>query len=113
MMMTRAGQAGAARRALSRGDLNSTHQLAGTMLAADPTDAEGYFLLGVAEASAGRIPAAIDHLDRAVSLDPQGEYRAQLAKLFTLVRRDGDAAAILRQAERAPPGDALSRDTMG
>jgi hypothetical protein len=46
-------------------------------------------------------------------LDPQGEYRAQLAKLFTLVRRDGDAAATLRDAEQALPSDALSRDTMG
>jgi hypothetical protein len=46
-------------------------------------------------------------------LDPQGEYRAQLAKLFTLVRRDGDAAATLRDAEQALPTDALSRDTMG
>ena len=41
-------------------------------------------------------------------LDPQGEYRAQLAKLFTLVRRDGDAAATLRDAEQALPTDALS-----
>jgi hypothetical protein len=59
------------------------------------------------------VQSGIQHLDRAVSLDPQGEYRAQLAKLFTLVRRDGDAAATLRDAEQAPPADALSRDTMG
>jgi len=50
---------------------------------------------------------------RAILLDPQGEYRAQLAKLFTLARRDGDAAAALRDAEQALPTDALSRDTMG
>jgi Flp pilus assembly protein TadD len=108
-----AGQAGAARRALSRGDLSATHRLAATLVAENPADAEGHFLLGIAESSAGRVQAGIRHIDRAVTLDPRGEYRAQLARLFTLVRRDGDAAATLRDAEQAPPADALSRDTMG
>ena len=105
--------ASAARTALSRGDLQTTHRFAETMVADDPTDAEGHFLLGIAESGAGRIQAGITHIDRAVTLDPQGEYRAQLARLFTLVRRDGDAAQTLRNAEQAPPADALSRDTMG
>ena len=113
MTSRRAGQVTAARDALQRGDLNTTHRFAAAMLAADATDAEGHFLLGVVESSAGRVQAGIEHLDRAVTLDPQGEYRAQLAKLFTLVRRDGDAADTLRRAEQAPPSDALSRDTMG
>lgn len=113
MIATRAGQIEAARSALVRGDLHSTHRFATTMVAEDPRDAEGHFLLGVAESGAGRIQTGIRHLGRAVALDPQGEYRAQLAKLLTLVRRDGDAAATLRDAEQAPPADALSRDTMG
>jgi tetratricopeptide (TPR) repeat protein len=106
-------KASAARTALSRGDLQTTRHFATTMVANDPGDAEGHFLLGIAESGAGRIQAGITHIDRAVALDPQGEYRAQLARLFTLVRRDGDAAATLRHAEQAPPADALSRDTMG
>jgi tetratricopeptide (TPR) repeat protein len=109
----RAGRIGAARHALSRGDLGSTHRFAATLVAEDPRDAEGHFLLGIAESGAGRIQAGIAHIDRAVALDPQGEYRAQLAKLFTLARRDGDAADTLRAAEQTPPADALSRDTMG
>ena len=113
MTMTRTGHVSAARTALSRGDWHATHRLAATLVADNPKDAEGHFLLGIAESSAGRVQAGIEHLDRAVSLDPQGEYRAQLAKLFTLVRRDGDAAATLRDAEQAPPADALGRDTMG
>lgn len=113
MSAARSGQINAARSALSRGDLRSTHQFAATMVAENPRDAEGHFLLGIAESSAGRIQAGIGHVGQAVELDPQGEYRAHLAKLFSLVRRDGDAAATLREAEQAPPVDALSRDTMG
>jgi tetratricopeptide (TPR) repeat protein len=103
----------AARDALVRGDLGATQRLAAALVAAHPDHAEAHFLLGVAASSAGQVRAGIEHIGQAVRLDPQGEYRAQLAKLFTMVRRDGDAAATLRAAESAPPGDALSRDTMG
>lgn len=113
MTSTRSGQVMAARSALSRGDLQSTHRFAATLVAKNPRDAEGHFLLGIAETGAGRVRAGIGHVGQAVALDPQGEYRVQLAKLFSLVRRDGDAAATLRDAEQAPPTDALSRDTMG
>ena len=113
MIATRSARIGAARSALSRGDFGSTRHFATTLVNEDPADAEGHFLLGVADSSAGRVQAGIGHLSRAVALDPRGEYRAQLAKVFTLVRRNGDAAVTLREAECAPPDDALSRDTMG
>jgi Flp pilus assembly protein TadD len=113
MTAARSGQVFAARSALGRGDLDSTHRFAATLVADNPKDAEGHFLLGIAASSAGRVQAGIQHVGQAVALDPQGEYRAQLAKLFTLVRRDGEAATTLRDAERALPSDALSRDTMG
>jgi len=113
MIALRSGRISAARNALVQGDLNLTYQLANTLVKDNPDDAEGHFLLGIAESGAGRIQVGIKHVDRAIALDPQGEYRAQLAKLFTLVRRDGDAAATLQAAEKALPTDALSRDTMG
>ena len=103
----------AAREALARGDLATTQRLATGLVADAPDAAEGHFLLGIAESSAGRVQAGIAHIRRAVTIDPQGEYRAQLAKLYSLMRQDGDAAAMLAEAEQALPGDALSRDTMG
>ncbi|WP_225205726.1 tetratricopeptide repeat-containing sulfotransferase family protein [Novosphingobium huizhouense] len=118
MIATRPAAATAARRALARtalarGDFDAAFDHAQALLAAEPACAEAHFLLGIAEASSGAITAGIAALERAVALDPQGEYRAHLAKLYTLVRREGDAAAMLRAAERALPADALARDTMG
>lgn len=107
------GLVDAARGALVRGDLEATNRAAAAMVAASPEDAEGHFLLGVAEAGVGRIKAGIGHIERAVTLDPRGEYLAHLAKFYCLVRRDRDAANALRRAEAAPPADALGRDTMG
>ncbi|MDM7955251.1 tetratricopeptide repeat-containing sulfotransferase family protein [Blastomonas sp.] len=113
MIVTRSRRIDAARDALALGDLQAAHAMAAGLVADNANDAEGHFLLGVAASGGGRIQAGIQHLVRAVALDPQGEYRAQLAKLFCLVRRDGDAAATLRAAELSPPSDALSRDTIG
>lgn len=113
MIITRSRRIDAARNALEQGDLTATHRVAAMLVAENPGDAEAHFLLGIAESSAGRIHVGIQHLGRAVALDPQGEYRAHLAKLYSLVRREGDAAATLSEAEQAPPCDALSRDTMG
>lgn len=111
--MTVAERIAAARAALVRGDLKTVHGIAADLVALAPEEAEGHFLLGIAEAGSGRVQGAIAHLDRAIRLRASGEYRAQLARLYTSVRRDGDAAATLRDAERALPTDALSRDTMG
>jgi tetratricopeptide (TPR) repeat protein len=113
MIATRTRRIDAARQALAQGDMYATHRLAVSLLNDNARDAEGHFLLGIAESSAGRIMQGITSLERAIALDPQGEYRAQLAKLYSMVRRDGDAAEMLAQAETALPDDALSRDTMG
>jgi Flp pilus assembly protein TadD len=113
MTTLRAKLVSAARGALSRGDFAGTQRHATAMVANDAKDAEGHFLLGIAEAGAGRVRLAVPHLQQAVALDPQGEYRAQLARLLIMLRQDGEAASMLRAAEAMPPSDALSRDTMG
>ena len=103
----------AAREALARGDMAAVGRLATTLIERTPGDAEGPFLLGLAQASAGRISAAVAQLQAAIALAPRGEYRAQLARLLLLVRRDSEAAAVLAAVELDLPGDALSRDTIG
>lgn len=113
MTSLRAKLVSAARGALNRGDLAGTQRHATALVANDAKDAEGHFLLGIAEAGSGRIRLALPHLQQAVALDAQGEYRAQLARLLIMLRQDGEAAAMLQAAEAAPPTDALSRDTMG
>ncbi|WP_294255839.1 sulfotransferase [uncultured Sphingomonas sp.] len=101
--------AAAARAALEQGDFGTAARLASAAL----PSAEGAFLLGVIAAEQGGVGEAIRQIEAAVEQDPRGEYRAQLARLYTLVRRDGDAAAQLAAAEADPPADALSRDTIG
>lgn len=101
--------AAAARAALERGDLDAAARFASAVL----PSAEGAFLLGVIAAEQGRIGEALRHIEGAVAEDPRGEYRAQLARLYTLVRRDADAVAQLAAAEADLPADALSRDTIG
>ena len=97
----------------ANGDLGAAHRFGTPPIAKNIKDARSHFLLGMAESDAGRVRLGIEHLVRAVALDPQGEYRAQLSKLYIFVRQDGKAAATLREAEQALPADALSRDTMG
>jgi tetratricopeptide (TPR) repeat protein len=97
---------------LEVGDFAGARRLAAVRMSEPSGTAEAHFLLGIAEAEAGRVRDGIRQIEQAVVIAPHGEYRAQLARLYTLVRRDGDAAATLRAAEAAPPGDALGRDTM-
>ena len=103
----------AARQALERGAPAAARDLAVAVARQFPGQAEAHFLIGLAEAAEGRVGVGIGHLQRAVALDGQGEYWAQLARLLSLVHRDGEAAQALREAEQALPGDALSLDTMG
>ncbi len=103
----------AGREALARGDMLTVARTATALTQHDPQDPDGPFLLGLAEAAAGRVSLAIDHMRAAIALDPQGEYHAQLARMLLLVRRDAEAAAVLAAAEAHPPSDALSHDTIG
>lgn len=101
------------RAALARGETAAAFDAATRWRTAAPHAAEAYFLAGIAAALLGKVTIGIQLVEDAVGRDGQGEYHAQLARLYTLVRRDADAARALRAAEASPPADALGRDTMG
>jgi tetratricopeptide (TPR) repeat protein len=103
----------AARAALGRGDAAGARAQAVAVARLFPDQAEAHFLIGLAEAAEGRVSAGIGHLQRAIALDGRGEYWAQLARLLSLVHRDGEAAQALDEAQQGSPEDALSLDTMG
>ncbi|WP_271299995.1 tetratricopeptide repeat-containing sulfotransferase family protein [Sphingomonas sp. CV7422] len=98
---------------LARGETGAAFDAATRWRIEAPHVAEAWFLAGIAAALLGKVTIAIELVEAAAGRDGQGEYHAQLARLYTLVRRDDDAARALRAAEAAPPGDALGRDTMG
>ncbi len=102
-----------AREALARGDMAAVRRLAQGLAAAPATAAEGRFLLGIADASEGRVSAGLAHIEAAITLGPTAEMLAQQARLLIMLRRDGEARAAAQAAEDMGPGDPLTFDTIG
>ncbi|WP_420138989.1 tetratricopeptide repeat-containing sulfotransferase family protein [Sphingomonas sp.] len=102
-----------AKAALQRGDLPAAIVAAKAVVAADPEQPTGYFLLGMIAAEAGHIGKAIPLIEEAVARGPQAEHLAQLAKLRIMTRRDGLAGEAARAALALSPDDALTLDTIG
>ncbi|CAN5369698.1 tetratricopeptide repeat-containing sulfotransferase family protein [soil metagenome] len=102
-----------ARAALANGDLSGATRAADTLIRQSPDNPQGWFLLGMAEAEAGRIARAVALVETAVSRGPQAEHLAQFSRLLILLRRDGEAADAARRAWALRPTDALSLDTIG
>jgi tetratricopeptide (TPR) repeat protein len=99
--------------ALNRGDNDEACRLCRELIALRPDHADSHFLLGMAEANQGRLPAALTSVQTAVRLRSSPEYLAQLARLFVMARRDADALATAAQALAMQPTDALTLDTIG
>jgi Flp pilus assembly protein TadD len=102
-----------ARAALARDDMAGATRAADALAQASPDNPQGWFLLGMVEAQAGRIARAVPLVEAAVARRPEAEHLAQLARLLILLRRDGDAADAARRAWALRPDDALSLDTIG
>jgi len=83
------------------------------MVAAAPDRPEGYFLLGMVSAEAGKIAEAIRWVNEAAARGPTGEYLAQQARLLILLRRDGEAAQAAAKSLALEPEDARTFDTIG
>jgi len=99
--------------ALNRGDHDGVRRLCRELIAHRPDHADSHFLLGMAEANQGRLPAALVSVQNATRLRSSPEYLAQLARLLVIARRDGEALATAGQALALQPTDALTLDTIG
>lgn len=99
--------------ALNRGDNDQARRICREVLALRPDHADSHFLLGMAEANQGQLPAALASVQNAVRLHTSAEYLAQLARLLVIARRDSDALATAAQALALHPTDALTLDTIG
>ena len=102
-----------AREALARGDFAAVRRHAAMLATMPATTAEGRFLLGIADASEGRVSAGLGHVEAAIAIAPTAEYLAQHARLLILLRRDGEAHTAALGAEGMGPADALTFDTIG
>lgn len=103
----------AAQKALRESRLDDARHLCLQLIATQPAFADGYFLLGMSEASAGRLKPATEALEHAVRLAPRAEYLAHYAKCLVLVRRENEALRVADRAASMQPSDALTLDTIG
>jgi len=103
----------AAEAALARGDIALAGALASDLCRRWPDRPEGWYLLGLAEAEAGRVSRALPLMQRAVAQAPTPQRLAQYARLLSLGRKDEEAGRIARTALSLGPDDALSLDTIG
>ncbi|WP_232332793.1 tetratricopeptide repeat-containing sulfotransferase family protein [Novosphingobium aquimarinum] len=102
-----------ARAALAQGDLLTATTAAKALVLQDRDRPGGYFLLGIAAAEIGQFDKAVPLLGAAVERGPQAEHLAQLARVLSLLRRDGEAAKATRQALALEPDDPHTLDTIG
>lgn len=103
----------AAETALARGDSTRAVALASAVCQARPDLPDGWYLLGLAEAAAGRVSRGLPLVQRAVAQAPTPPRLAQYARLLSLGRRDGEAGEMARAALALGPQDPLTFDTIG
>ena len=88
-------------RAGDRGDLEVALQIAGDAVAADPLDANAYFVMGLAQLAREHPRAAIGSLRRALYIDPTSGLAAfKLARAHESLAELGPARRAYRQALR-------------
>lgn len=92
----------AARNAIRKHDWATVTAAASELIQENPSNPEGFFLLGLAENAAKRTAKATQAFERALELD-EGRYDAavELAHLYSVARRNAEASAILARYEHA------------
>lgn len=99
---------------LNNGEWVKARALASQLIDRAPPHAGVYFVAGVAELNLGLMPAALEHLQRAVDLNPtRADYAAQFAKALATGRLMRQALGVADAALARSPSDAVTLDTLG
>ena len=101
------------RQALQQGDFAAASAAAKELVLKDQSKPTGYFLLGIVAAEVGDMANALALLEAAVQRGPEAEHLAQLARVLSLLHREGDAARAARAAYDLKPQEAMTLDTIG
>lgn len=102
-----------AQQALNQRDFTQAQRALIAILNQDAQFYDAYFLLGVIEAELGTFSKATVLIEKAISLKPQAEYSAHLAKCYALMGETNKTYAAIKQAESFTIDQALTFDTLG
>jgi tetratricopeptide (TPR) repeat protein len=89
------------------------HAILAQLLEHQPEHADSYFLLGVINMDYGQVQKSIRLMEKAVSLHAKDEYRAHLAKGYSLIGALEKAKAIAADLPASQIQQALTLDTLG
>lgn len=100
--------------ALNRGDWTQARVLATRLLMKMPHHAGVHFVAGVASLQLQQLQPAINHLRRAVAINPgRADYNTQLARALAIGCSLREAVEAADRAMTMLPNDALTLDTLG
>ena len=96
------------------GQLDKAEQLYRALLEQDPYDVNALQLLGLVLYQTGQTEPAVDHLSRALRLNPSfAEVHNNLSNILTALGRYDAAIAGFREATRLKPGYAEAHNNLG
>jgi tetratricopeptide (TPR) repeat protein len=96
-----------------QGKLAEAIPLANEVIRRFSSNPDGWMLLSQINLQRGAIKDAVDNIQKAISLSPQGaKYYAQLARCFTLAQQKHLALEAARRAVELKPEDAESLDAI-
>ncbi len=96
------------------GQLRQAEQIYRQVLRADPRNADAWHLLGVVAAQVNQHEAAIEHIRRAIDLNPNATaFHANLGAAYQKLKRFDEAAACYRRALELNPNNAEAHNNLG
>lgn len=100
--------------AYERADYERTVSSAGRVIKLDPKNAHAHHLVGRARLDSGQMQPALEHLNRAVSIQTENaEYVAHFARALVITQRYGVALQVANIAYALTPDDPLTLDMLG